>query len=338
MLTIQEALNVKEFNTFGIAVKARWFVSVRSVEEIRELIQTAVFLDHERLILGGGSNLLFTKDFDGVVIKVDIKGIQVVSEDEDHLLIRCGAGESWHGLVMYTVENGWSGLENLSLIPGSVGAAPVQNIGAYGVELKDNFVHLESLNLLTGEMQTFDKEACMFGYRDSVFKNELKGKQLITHVILRVNKKHKFHLSYGNVEQVLQERGIERPTVQSVSDAIVEIRRSKLPDPRQLGNAGSFFKNPLVTGEKYQRLKTVYDEMPGYNTGDGYKIPAAWLIDQCGWKGKRQGAVGVHTNQPLVLVNYGNGTGKEIEELANAIRKGVLEKFEVDLVPEVNIL
>ena len=338
MLTIQETVNLTEFNTFGIAAKARWFVSVRSVDEIQELIQTSVFLNHERLILGGGSNLLFTGDFNGVVIKVDIRGIQVVSEDEDHLILKCGAGESWHGLVMYTVENGWSGLENLSLIPGSVGAAPVQNIGAYGVELKDSFVRLESLNLMTGEIQTFEKEACKFGYRDSVFKNELKGQQLITHVTLKLNKKHTFLLSYGNVEQELQKKGIDEPTVQSVSDVIMEIRRSKLPDPRQLGNAGSFFKNPLVTEKKYQLLKTEYGEMPGYSTREGYKIPAAWLIDQCGWKGKRRGAVGVHTHQPLVLVNYGNGTGKEIEELANAIRKSVIEKFEIDLVPEVNIL
>jgi len=338
MPEIKQNIDLKDLNTFGISAKAKLFAEINGEDDINELLNTVLMTENKVLILGGGSNILFTKDFDGLVLRTNIKGFKDVGQDDDHILIRSGAGEKWHDLVMHTVDRGLSGLENLSLIPGSVGAAPVQNIGAYGVELKDVFVSLEAVDLQSGDIKVFKSEDCRFGYRDSLFKNEAKGRYLISHITIRLNKSPSFNLSYGNIIDTLKEMHVESPTVKDVSDAVISIRRSKLPDPAIIGNAGSFFKNPLVSSETFHEIQSVFPDCPGHQSGGLYKIPAAWLIDQCGWKGKKRGEIGVHVNQPLVLVNYGGGRGKEIERLALEILDSVKNRFNIGLIPEVNIL
>ncbi|HET8866622.1 MAG TPA: UDP-N-acetylmuramate dehydrogenase, partial [Gracilimonas sp.] len=325
-------------NTMGVSANARYFASVASADELRQLLLQPDYKVLPKLMLGGGSNILFVNDFEGLVIHLGIKGRELIEENEGEVLLKIGAGEDWHQTVMYAVEKGWGGIENLSLIPGSVGAAPIQNIGAYGVELEEVFESLEAIDLETGISKTFDKQACDFGYRDSVFKNELKGKYIITHVTLRLQKDPDVNTTYRALSESLEERGISDPSIKDISETVIKIRQSKLPDPAEIGNTGSFFKNPVISEEAFKELQEKYPEIPNYPAGEEIKIPAAWFIDQCGWKGKQVGDAGVHEVHALVIVNYGNATGAEIIELARKIRGSVFDKFGVELIPEVNIV
>jgi len=340
MLSIEENVDLFPYNTFHITANARHLVHIRSVDELSELFKTELFKTNKRLILGGGSNILLTQNFNGLVIKNDIKGIEIQSEDDEHIVLRVGAGETWHQLVMHCVQHNWGGIENLSLIPGTVGAAPMQNIGAYGVEIKECVVNVEAVEIKTGEKKTFDREECEFGYRESIFKHKVRDQFFITHLVIRLTKRnHQLNISYGAIRDVLQANKIESPTIQSVSDAVISIRKSKLPDPSQIGNAGSFFKNPSVDMSKVDSIKNEYPSLPTFPGENGLiKVPAGWLIEQCGWKGKTLHNIGVHKNQALVLVNYGGGKGEDIWNLATQIRESVNEKFNIDLQPEVNII
>ncbi len=335
-MNIQENISLKPYNTFGIDKKARFFVVVKSSSELIEALKWGNEQNLIILILGGGSNILLTQDLDAFVIKIEITGINPDAESNEHVWIEVGAGELWHDLVLFAIENNWAGIENLSLIPGTVGASPMQNIGAYGVEIKDVFHCLKALNRLTYEIEELEANQCRFGYRDSIFKNELKGLYIILSVTFKLDKVPNLKLEYGAIKETLAKHNIETPTIKSVSDAVIEIRQSKLPDPKQIGNAGSFFKNPTISIEQYESLKTAYSTIPGYSNEEGIKVPAAWLIEQCGWKGKRFGEVGVHEKHPLVLVNYGNGDGAAIRDLSIKIQKSVFDKFGINLHPEVN--
>ena len=339
-MRIEYDKQLREYNTFGIEARAKAFVEVTTVEELKELMRRPEFGEMDRLILGGGSNVLFTGDFEGLVVKNSIRGIEVVREDEDHVWVKAYGGEVWHELVMEVIRRGYGGIENLSLIPGSVGAAPMQNIGAYGVEIEQVFDRLESVNIESGEAEVFDHAACAFGYRNSVFKNELKGKHFILSIVLRLTKRnHHLNTSYGAIQQTLQETGISKPSIKDISDAVIAIRSSKLPDPNILGNAGSFFKNPEIEQEQFERLQRQYSDMPHYPLPSGMvKVPAGWLIEQCGWKGKKIGHTGSHAQQALVIVNYGDASGGEVWQLAQGIQQSVKDKFGIELLPEVNIL
>lgn len=334
---ISENVSLKPFNTFGIDVKATRFATFSSKEELGQILKDN--RDAPLLILGGGSNLLLTKDFDGLVLKNEIKGIEVISETEDEVLIRSGAGEVWHELVLYCISKNFCGIENLSLIPGSVGASPMQNIGAYGVEIKDVFDHLEALEIATGEIHTFDNETCEFGYRESIFKHAVKNQYVITHVYFKLSKTQSTNTSYGAINQQLEIMGIENPTIKDVSDAVIAIRSSKLPNPKEIGNAGSFFKNPVIAHAHYHEILKEYPSAPSYPVGEQHvKVPAGWLIETAGWKGKVVGETGVHKNQALVLVNYGDATGEEIYQLSTDIIEDINQKFKILLTREVNIL
>ncbi|RSK43641.1 UDP-N-acetylmuramate dehydrogenase [Hymenobacter perfusus] len=336
---LEHHVSLRPFNTFGLEVKARLFARFSSVEELCALLALPQVQAAEKLILGGGSNLLFTQDFDGVVLKNEIHGLEIVDQEEDSALVRAGAGESWHGLVQYTLSQELNGIENLSLIPGTVGAAPLQNIGAYGAELKDTFDHLEAVEITTGQLRTFSAQECGFGYRESIFKGPLKHQYVVTGVVLRLHRRARPNVSYGAIQTTLEDMGIGgEPTPRQISEAVIQIRRSKLPDPAQIGNAGSFFKNPEVSQGKFDELKAQYPDLPGYPVPGGVKVPAGWLIEQCGWKGLRRGAHGVHDKQALVLVNHGGAQGHDIRELAHDIIASVREKFGIELHPEVNIL
>jgi len=337
---IQENISLKSFNTFGIQANAAYFCEVNALEELTAFLQEKNdSIDKPLLILGGGSNLLFTKDFQGIVLKNSIQGIEVIKENESHVWVRAGAGENWHNFVLHCIAQGFGGIENLSLIPGTVGAAPMQNIGAYGVEIKDVFEQLEAVEIETGKIHHFNNTDCHFGYRESVFKNIYKGKFIIASVILKLSKKPVVNTSYGAIEETLQNEGITAPTIRDVSNAVIKIRQSKLPDPADIGNAGSFSKNPVIALKVYETLKAENPEMPGYKVSDEeMKVPAGWLIEQCGWKGKRFGEVGVHKNQALVLVNYGNANGEDVKELAFKIQASVNERFGIALTPEVNMV
>lgn len=307
---------------------------------LRELQQALAELPHEHfMFLGGGSNVLFTGDYEGLVLRNCIRGIEVVEENSDYVYLKAYSGENWHDLVMHCVAKNWGGIENLSLIPGTVGAAPMQNIGAYGVELEQVFISLEALNLNKFELETFTREQCAFGYRESVFKRELKGRYFIYSVTLRLEKHPRIHAEYGDIRQVLNGRGIDSAdaTISDISRAVIEIRQSKLPDPKEIGNSGSFFKNPVITLEHFESLKKQYPDIKGFEQYNGVKVPAAWLIEQCGWKGKRIGNTGSHVRQALVLVNYGGATGGEVWQLAQDIIASVDAKFGIRLEPEVNI-
>ena len=330
--------SLKPYNTFGIDVNARTFSAFTTKKDLLSLLEMFP-KETSLLILGGGSNILFTKDVDGPVLKNEIKGIEIVQEDDDSFLIKTGAGENWHSFVLETIKNNWFGLENLSLIPGTVGAAPIQNIGAYGVEVKEYFEKLDAINRSTGEEISFTHQECRFGYRNSIFKTSHKGQYIITHVYFRLLKKPRFNISYGAIQTILDRNKIKELSAQAISDAIIEIRTSKLPDPKKIGNSGSFFKNPEIDTNLYKQLKSTHPEMPGYVISDTItKIPAGWLIEQAGWKGKRIGDIGVHEHQALVLVNYGNGKGEAIKNLAFEIKASVKDQFGIDIEPEVNIL
>ncbi|MEZ4852556.1 MAG: UDP-N-acetylmuramate dehydrogenase [Bacteroidia bacterium] len=328
----------KPYNSFGIEAKARHWIEINNEEEATEFIFDNADSDHPLLILGGGSNILLTGDFEGVIVKVNIKGREIMDEDEDSVFLRVGAGENWHDLVMYCVEQGWGGIENLSLIPGCVGAAPIQNIGAYGVEIKDVFDSLEAIHLGSGVTHEFFHEDCQFGYRDSIFKREAKGEFLITRVTLQLSKDPVLNTSYGTIEEELA-RLSHSPTIKDVSDAVIRIRQSKLPDPKEIGNAGSFFKNPVIDQAHFEVIQQEYPDMPFYPAeNDQVKIPAAWLIQTCGWKGKRFGDYGVHKDQALVLVNFGGANGKDIYDLSTRIMESVQETFQIELEREVNVI
>lgn len=337
-MNIQENISLKSFNTFGIDKKAKFFVRAVSENEVKEAITFANEQDVVLFILGGGSNILLTKDLDALVMKMDIKGIKVLEENEEEVIVEVGAGENWHSFVMHCIENDWAGAENLSLIPGTVGASPMQNIGAYGVEIKEIFKSLHAIHRDSLELKIFNAEDCGFGYRESVFKNDLKDQFVITKVIFVLKKKPIFHIEYGAIKNTLEDMGIKTPSIASISQAVIEIRQSKLPDPKVIGNAGSFFKNPTVPFDFFETLKKTYPEIPSFPNEQGVKIPAAWLIEQTGWKGKTFGKIGVHKNQPLVLVNYGGGDGQEIKLLSEKIQQSVFQKFGILLHPEVNFL
>lgn len=339
-MIIQENIDLQSYNTFGIKASARYFTILQSEQEIRELLAHDIFKTEKHLFLGGGSNILFTKNYDGLVVKVELKGINVLEENDYQVTLKVGAGENWHKFVMYCVDRDLGGLENLSLIPGTVGAAPMQNIGAYGVEIKKNILTVECIEISTGNSKVFTNRECNFGYRESIFKHEAKDRYLISSVTLTLTKKnHQFNTSYGAIDEILKQNGVEKVSVKNISDAVIYIRSTKLPDPSRIGNAGSFFKNPSIQAELHDFIKNNYPSLPSYPSNDGLiKIPAAWLIEQCGWKGKTFGSIGVHQHQALVIVNYGGGKGEEIRELATRIRDSVKEKFNIVLQSEVNVI
>jgi UDP-N-acetylmuramate dehydrogenase len=341
IMQIQENISLRPFHTFGLDVSSRYFANFRSIADLQEILKSGLTTEMKLpiMILGGGSNLLFTRNFDGIVLKNEILGIEKIKDDDDHVYLRVGAGENWHKFVMFCVENGYAGVENLSLIPGCVGASPMQNIGAYGVELREVFHELTAFHLQEQSNYTFRLSDCEFGYRDSIFKNKYRDQFVISYVTFRLNKKPTLNTSYGAIEQELQSMGVSDVDIRAISQAVINIRTSKLPDPAVTGNAGSFFKNPSVTEEVFAKLKNQFPEIPGYKNEDGTtKLAAGWLIEQCGWKGHRAGDAGVHPKQALVLVNYGNATGEEIFRLSSDIAASVLEKFGVVLEREVNVV
>ncbi|SHJ27138.1 UDP-N-acetylmuramate dehydrogenase [Arenibacter nanhaiticus] len=337
-MRVQKDFSLKEYNTFRIDVKAKCFLEVSSMEALQQALQ--LYRNDDIFILGGGSNILITQDINAVVLYINIKGISVISEDDDHVILKVNAGENWHEMVLWTLDQNYGGLENLSLIPGNTGTAPIQNIGAYGVELKDSFISCEALEIATLKLSTFDREACQFGYRDSYFKNEGKGRFVITSVCFKLTKRnHKKNVAYGAIESELRQRNIDNPSIKDISNAVIAIRKSKLPDPKELGNSGSFFKNPIINKQEFDKFTINWPEAPFYKVSQNqYKIPAGWLIEQCGFKGKQFGDAGVHKNQALVLVNYGNASGGEIIALANKIMTAVMERFKIRINPEVNII
>ena len=333
---IQTNKNLKEYNTFGISVKAEMFAVFSSIEELKQILSNRNGKD--LLVLGGGSNLLLTKDFDGLVIKNEIKRFEVIEETVSEVIVESGAGENWHEFVLNCIDKGFGGIENLSLIPGSVGASPMQNIGAYGVEIKDVFESLSAYHIASGEIHYFDKTKCEFGYRESIFKNKVKGEYIILTVTFRLTKKPTINSSYGAINEQLKFMGIQVPTIKELSAAVIAIRQSKLPDPKIIGNAGSFFKNPTVEITLLEQIQKNYPDIPNYPALNGRKLAAGWLIEKAGWKGRTFDNYGVHKLQALVLVNYGNCTGQEIFDLSSRIIQDVFEKFGVLLEREVNIL
>lgn len=338
-MIIHENYSLKKLNTFGIDASARYFTELSSLEGILEILSEQTFINTPKLILGGGSNLLFTKNVDGIVLKNNLKGIEIVKEDADFYFIKAGAGEVWHNLVMHCITNNYAGLENLSLIPGNVGASPMQNIGAYGVEIKDSFYELEALHFDDKTIHSFTNTDCKFGYRESVFKRELKNQYIILSVTYKLLKKPVFNTNYGAIQKELDEMGVQELSIQAISKAVCNIRSSKLPNPAEIGNAGSFFKNPEVARAKFELLKDQFPAIVGYDLDNGnVKLAAGWLIEQCGWKGKTFGDAGIHKLQALVLVNYGNAKGNEIYDLSQKIMDSVKDKFDVQLEREVNII
>lgn len=337
-MQIQHDISLKSYNTFGIDAKAKHFISVSSVQELTDALNLEDYPDI--FILGGGSNMLLTQDINALVIHVNIKGITIVSENETHVLIKAEAGENWHEFVSWCLDRDFGGVENLSLIPGNVGTAPIQNIGAYGVELKDSFVSCEALNVHTKELKSFSNTDCQFDYRNSIFKQEAKGDYIICNVTFKLTKnQHKLHTAYGAIQSELDNIQISNPTIQDVSKAVITIRQSKLPDPKEIGNSGSFFKNPVITNEAYQKLQILFEDIPGYPVSQNEtKVPAGWLIEKAGFKGKRFGDYGVHKKQALVLVNYGNANGTDILNLAKLIQNTIMRIFGIQIEAEVNII
>ncbi|MDQ3076419.1 MAG: UDP-N-acetylmuramate dehydrogenase [bacterium] len=338
MIEILENYDLTKLNTFGVGVTTKFFTEVKNEAELLEILNLSIFRNNEKLFLGGGSNVLFTHDFEGFVILNKIKGIEVLNENEESVWVKFMSGEVWQDAVLFTVASGLWGIENLALIPGTVGAAPMQNIGAYGAELKDTLESVEAIDISTGEKRTFTNRECEFGYRDSIFKNEFKGRFFILSITLRLSKDERKNIEYKVLKQYLEENKISPDTSKIISEAVSEIRRSKLPDPKVIGNAGSFFKNVFIGHDKLEDLLKKYPELPYFTETESIKIPSAWLIEQCGWKGKRLGNVGVHDKQALVLVNHGGGTGEEIKSLAEQIISSVYEKFGIKLTQEVNLI
>lgn len=337
---MQDNFSLKAYNTFGVEAAAKYFTEVNTIEELKEAIRFSSSHSLPVLFLGGGSNVLLTKDFEGAAIQINLKGITEEIVDENHILVTAKSGENWHEFVMYSLDKNYGGLENLSLIPGNVGTSPMQNIGAYGTEIKDIFVSCSVLNLDTLEIEVFDLEKCRFGYRDSIFKQEGKGKYVILEVTFRLTRKeHSIKTEYGAITAELEKLNIENPTIQDVSKAVITIRQSKLPDPKVIGNAGSFFKNPTIPLSQFEDLQLKFENIQGYPNGNQVKVPAGWLIEQCGWKGKQIGNVASHQLQSLVIVNAtGNASGKEIYDFSTQIINSVKEKFGIELEREVNII
>jgi len=337
-MQIQHNFSLKKYNTFGIEAKAKQFVAVHSTEELKQVIET--HKGEAKFILGGGSNMLLTQDINALVIHVDLKGIKIIKEDDDHVWVESRAGEVWHEFVLWTIDQNFGGLENMSLIPGNVGTTPIQNIGAYGTEIKDTFVSCNAMNIATQEMKTFEKAECKFGYRESIFKQEAKDQYVITSVVFQLTKRnHKINTAYGDITKELEKNNIVTPTLKEVSNAVIAIRQSKLPDPKELGNSGSFFKNPIIPKALYEKAHAQFPEMPHYVVSETeVKVPAGWLIEQAGFKGKRFGDAGIHKNQALVLVNYGSATGQEILAVSRDIQATVLEKYGIAIESEVNVI
>ncbi|GAA4236595.1 UDP-N-acetylmuramate dehydrogenase [Postechiella marina] len=337
-MKIENNISLKAFNTFNIDVVAKHFVSVTTIEQLKTVLQLKNY--PSKLILGGGSNILLTKDQDVLVIHVNIKGISIVSENENSIIIKVNAGENWHEFILWCLDRDYGGIENMSLIPGNVGTAPIQNIGAYGVELKDVFVSCDVLDIKTNTIKTFNKETCHFGYRNSVFKQEEKGKCIITSVNFKLSKtNHKLLTNYGAISTQLKAMKVNTPTIQDISKAVIAIRESKLPNPKEIGNSGSFFKNPIISKIEFEKIFSNFKDMPHYPVSEHeVKIPAGWLIEKAGFKGKTFGNYGVHKNQALVLVNYGNAKGSDILNLSKLIQKTIKRLFNISIEAEVNIL
>lgn len=335
-MNFQSNFQLKEYNTFGISATAKEFVAVSNPTELATVLKS----NQNIFVLGGGSNMLLTQNIDKLVVHINLKGIEVTKEDENNVWVKAQAGENWHEFVLYCIEHNYGGIENLSLIPGNVGTTPIQNIGAYGVEIKDTFDNCTAMEIASQELKSFDKTSCNFGYRESVFKNELKNQYIITDVTFKLTKKnHNINTSYGAIDVELAKNNISNPTLKQVSDAVIAIRQSKLPNPKELGNSGSFFKNPIITKTDYEKIKQHYPEMPHYVVSETeVKVPAGWLIEQAGFKGKRFGDAGIHKNQALVLVNYGNATGQEILAVAKDIQNTILEKYSIQIEAEVNVI
>jgi UDP-N-acetylmuramate dehydrogenase len=335
-MNFQSNFQLKEYNTFGIAALAKEFVAVSNITELASVLKTnqAIF------VLGGGSNMLLTQNIEKLVVHINFKGIEIVKEDENFVWVKAQAGENWHEFVLYCIKNNFGGIENLSLIPGNVGTTPIQNIGAYGVEIKDTFDSCTALKIDSQNIEIFDKETCHFGYRESIFKNELKNQYIITDVTFKLTKKnHKINTSYGAIDTELEKDNITNPTLKEISNAVIAIRQSKLPNPKELGNSGSFFKNPIISKSDYEKAKQNHPEMPHYVVSETkVKVPAGWLIEQAGFKGKRFGDAGIHKNQALVLVNYGNATGQELLAVSKDIQQTVFEKFRINIEAEVNVI
>lgn len=337
-MEIRKDYSLLSHNTFGMDIKASLFIEYTSVEELKEILRRYPLEEGCWLHIGGGSNLLFKGDYPGIILHSAIKGYEILEENEQEVIVRVGAGEVWDDFVAYSVEKGWYGAENLSLIPGEVGASAVQNIGAYGMEAKDLIVNVETVEVATGEERIFTNAECAYAYRESAFKLSLKGKYIVTKVSYRLKKTPCYHLDYGNVRAELEKSGIAL-TLSNVREVIIKIREGKLPDPKVQGNAGSFFMNPIVPRGQFEALLAEYPQMPHYVVdAEWVKIPAAWMIDQCGWKGKRLGNAGVHDKQALVLVNAGGATGEEVIRLSEAIQKSVFDKFGIRISPEVNFI
>lgn len=335
-MNVQQNISLKPYNTFGIDVKANQFVEINKQSDLKPILESNKL---PVLILGGGSNLLLTKDYDGLVVKNNIKGIELLEEDNDSVLLKVGAGENWHEFVMYCISNHYCGIENLSLIPGNVGASPMQNIGAYGVEVKDLITKVEAVNLKDFKVREFSNIECAFGYRTSIFKTSEKGNYFISAVTFKLSKTPNLNTSYGAIDGELKARGITNPTIKDVSDAVIAIRQSKLPDPSEIGNSGSFFKNPVVSVEMKNAILEKFENAPNYPQPDGtFKMAAGWLIEQCGWKGKMIKNFGVHDRQALVLVNHGGAKGSDIYQLSEDIIRSVKDKFNITLEREVNII
>jgi UDP-N-acetylmuramate dehydrogenase len=329
---------LQDITTFHAKVFAKYFMVFSSPEFLRQILTSQELKTMPFIILGGGSNVLFTGDFNGAIIRNAMEGMEAVSQDENNIFIKAYGGEKWHDFVLYCVNRNYGGVENLSLIPGTVGAGPIQNIGAYGAELKDVLHEVEAMNIHTLEIRKFSNAECKFGYRESIFKKEEKGNYIILSVTLKLNKHPKVNVSYGSLSKELEAMGITNPTIKDVSNAVIKIRSSKLPDPDKIGNAGSFFKNPTIPNTEFEKLKMRHPDIVSFPAAEGYtKLAAGWLIEQCGWKGKRIGDAGVHKDQALVLVNYADATGKEIYDLSTQIINSVKEKFGVELEREVNI-
>ncbi len=335
-MNIQENISLKKYNTFGINVNAKRFISIDSLYDLQQVLK----VEKDVFLISGGSNMLFTKDIEKLVIHINNKGISIDRENINDIYITVNAGENWHNFVLWCVSQNYGGIENLSLIPGNVGTCPIQNIGAYGVEVKDTITRIEAVEIETGKLVSFSADECNFGYRNSIFKNEVRGKYIIISVCFKLTKNnHNLNTSYGAIENELASKNITKPTLKNISDAVIAIRESKLPDPKKIGNSGSFFKNPVISKAHFNELKSVHPNIPNYTISETeIKIPAGWLIEQSGFKGKRFGEFGVHEKQALVLVNYGNATGKEIYELAKKIQETIKNNFSIDLEIEVNII
>jgi len=337
-MTIQNNFSLKKYNTFGIEAKAKQFVAVNSIEDLNTILK-----EHQsepKFILGGGSNMLLTQDIEALVIHIDLKGKKVLKEDDNFVWVESQAGENWHEFVLWSIDQNFGGLENMSLIPGNVGTTPVQNIGAYGTEIKDTFISCDAMNIASQEMKTFTKEDCNFGYRESIFKHEAKDQFIITSVVFKLTRRdHKINTSYGDITKELEKQNVTTPSLKDVSNAVIAIRQSKLPDPAALGNSGSFFKNPIIPKEQYEKVHALHPEMPHYVVSETeVKVPAGWLIEKAGFKGKRFGDAGIHKNQALVLVNYGNATGQEILSVSRDIQATILKEFGIAIEAEVNVI